>query len=234
MKSSLVRQACSKNCKLVIFDMDGTLYPDNHEIIKCYHIAASQMVSAIENIDYFQAEKRLEEVKKEISASINGRPTSTLALLKHWQADFKEYEVLVNKLQMIEKNLQVDTRALEILKKIKKNKKIHLFTTNNATSSRRILKAIGMDDIFSENLRFTVSHTWAMNDISFDNRLRFIKPGPSGFDHILGIHKIAPENAIMVGDSLVSDIEPALKKGMGAYEIKNMDCLYQLAEFLEI
>jgi FMN phosphatase YigB (HAD superfamily) len=227
-----IQKKCPKKCKLVIFDMDGTLYENNTDIIKAYSDAAADLISEIDNISFVSASKKLETVKNNMTCKMGGRPTSTLALLKHWKADFKKYEVLVNSMQNIESLLQADQMALETIKKIKNKKKIHLFTTNNSTSAARIIKAIGMESLFPENIRFTVSDIWKMSCLGTDEKTEFIKPGLRGFEHILNIHGFKPEQALMVGDSRVSDIMPALSLNMGAYEIQNMESLYNLPDFM--
>ncbi len=44
----------------------------------------------------------------------------------------------------------------------------------------------------------------------------YLKPNPASFLHVLSDFKTKPEEAVMIGDSLIDDIEPALKLGMKA------------------
>jgi len=219
--------------KFIIFDMDGTLYPDNPEIIRHYGECAVDLLARHKNISAEEAGNLMEEVKEQLTGKLKGKPTNSLALMSAFEVSFENYAREVSSRQRIEELLRPDSQALRALECISTAWPVFLYTTNNAISADRILRAIGMDHLFPVENRFTLSHIFDMG-LPRQEALGLIKPGHRGFRHILELRGFKPEETLMVGDSEVSDIRPARELGMATWTVARMDDLTDLARALGV
>ncbi|PKK89289.1 MAG: hypothetical protein CVV64_14975 [Candidatus Wallbacteria bacterium HGW-Wallbacteria-1] len=217
--------------EFIIFDMDGTLYPDNPEIIRHYGECAIDLLAQQMNMAAADAEKVMQEARENLAAALGGKPTNSLTLMSRFDIPFEVYAREVNSRQQIETLLQTSKAHVEAVEKIAAEYPVYLYTTNNSISADRILRAIGMDHIFPLDRRFTLSDIFEL-DLPRSSALKLIKPGLDGFRHILKLNGFSAEETMMVGDSEVSDIEPAKKLGMATWHVREMEDLAALAEML--
>lgn len=226
------RLRCPGILRLVIFDMDGCLYPADPRFDAAYPAAAIEMLVTHLGLEPAEAERVLAERKAELARRIGGRPTNTLTLLSCWpEIPFEDYEKAVDRRIDVEGLLQVDPLAVEAVGRVGEQFEMALFTTNNGRTASRVLDAIGMGSFFPPERRFTTSHIGAL-DLPRDQQMAHVKPGLRGFRHLLGRFGVAPPDALMVGDSEISDMSPARELGMGAYRIGTAEDLYHLPAWL--
>lgn len=207
---------------LIVFDMDGTLYDDIPEIISQYREAAVILIMESENIPRIQAEMLLDQRKAALAARIGGHPTNTLTLMDSFDADFTRYEEIVDSLHRIEELVFPHDGTTALMAAIAKRWPVHLYTTNNRTTTARILRRLGMEEIFPPENRFTLTDI-AELPVSRREMIDHIKPGLEGFRRILGMRGADPRRAVMVGDSEVSDLAPARSLGMETFMVKTRE-----------
>lgn len=222
-----------KDFDLILFDMDGTLYPNCDEMNFAYPEAALEVITKATGYTQDQARKDFQEKWDRMAEEIGGRPTNTRVVLAYYEVSFEEYALAVDRRLAIEKYVERDPRVIDAVQRISEIYPIHLFTTNNGLTAEKILIHLGLDTLFPPERRFSVSTIGKM-DLSRQEKIQTIKPGRRGFQHLMEMHGSGPEHTLMVGDSLVSDIQPAEDLGLATYQIHSMADLYRLPAWLEI
>lgn len=214
---------------LVLFDLDGTLYPDNAAINAPYPEVALRMASVAAGIgdpeaarDHFAAHRaRVEE-------RIGGRATNTLVLLSCYDIPFEAFEAEIARVSRIEEALAPDPEAASVVAQVACAHPVALYTTNNETCAARILARIGMADLFPPHRRLTLSDLGRL-PLPRAEILAHVKPGLAGFRLALErFGGVAPERAMMVGDSEVSDLAPARALGMRTHRVACREDLLDL------
>ena len=217
---------------LILFDMDGTLYPHNEQCKKTYYEVALKLISKHYGMSRSEATESLEEKRKEFAQKVPGRTSTTLLLLHYYdKVSFAEHSYEVNLIHPVAEVLGKIEASIAAVTKVVKEYDCLLYTMNNEVTTQRVLDTIGMNELFPKSRRYTLD-TWAELPISRQERLAHIKPGLLGFEKILAKADVSPEKALMVGDSLTSDIEPAQKLQMETYHVKGSADLQQLRPWL--
>ena len=88
----------------------------------------------------------------------------------------------------------------ELLEKLQKNYKLHIITNGFREVQHKKIKASGIYDYFEH----------IIDSESVDVK----KPNPKIFNHALELANVAPENSVMIGDSLEADIQGAMALNM--------------------
>lgn len=222
----------AKDFELIIFDLDGTLYPKKEQISAAFRQGAAKIIAEQENLSQNDAIQKIEQEKNKFEQEIDGKVTYTLTLLSRWKVSIPEYEKAVNSsAKNVNAIVERDDFALQAVSKVAKNYPTYLYTTNNRLLTDRILKTIHMDHFFPPDRRFTVSSLTDLN-IDQDHFTDFIKPGRKGFEHILDSVNVSREKTLMVGDSPDSDLRPAEKMGLKTYKVSSRPDLYNLPTWL--
>jgi len=221
-----------KDFELIIFDLDGTLYPKSEQITRAFKKGAAKMVSKIENVNREESEKIIEQKKQQLGDQMQGKVTYTLTLLTQWQVDIAEYEKAVaGSVNGIPDILNKDQLAISAVSKVADDYSIYLYTTNNSILTERLLNYLDMKEYFPEDRWFTVS-TIKNLDVPQKGIVDYIKPGRSGFEYIINRENVDYEQVLMVGDSQTSDIKPAEEMGMKSYKVSSRPDLYNLPTWL--
>ena len=223
-----------RNLDLVIFDLDGTLYPANEEMDRVYPRAAMQLLSRKFNRDLEDVCEEFLQKKEELATIIKGTPTSTLTLFYFNEVGFEEFEAELDRQIDVKSYIKADPKCIQIIKKIHSAYPIFLYTTNNDKVSTKILTHIGLTEFFPREKRFTFSTVSRMNLPDSRAKLQYIKPNIKGFLHILERFGVTPERTLMIGDSEVSDILPAQKLGLQTYHVVDRNSFYSLPDWLGI
>lgn len=218
---------------LIIFDLDGTLYPANKDLDRVYPRAAIQLLARRTGRDIPEVEAEFLEKKAELGQILKGKPTSTLTLFYFYEVGFAEFENSVNAMIEIEKYIKPDPEAVRTIKKIHDHYPLFLYTTNNGKVSDRILNYLDLSGFFPAEKRFTFSDAGNL-PLPRKEKLAYVKPGSKGFAHILKMHGASPDRTLMVGDSEVSDMNPARQAGLLTYHITDRQSFYQLPAWLGI
>jgi FMN phosphatase YigB (HAD superfamily) len=219
---------------LIIFDLDGTLYQSNPTIDAAYPKACLNLITRHTGLDTEATAAQFQQQRQELSKQINGRPTNTLTLFRYYKnISVEEYEQEVNRLLDVETHITYDETAFLTIAKIARFYPIFLFTTNNATTTKRILKKLHLERLFPADARLTLSDLSRLQ-ANREEAIHYIKPGERGFRRIMDKFQTIPTRVLMVGDSEVSDITPAQKLGLLTYHVKDREALYRLPEWLGI
>ena len=218
---------------LLIFDLDGTLYPVSKEMDSVYPAAAINLLAQKTGRELQELQTEFLHKKEELRSIIKGKPTSTLTLLYYYDVSFAEFEDEVNQRMDVKAYLQLDPRAVSTIELIAANYAVFLYTTNNGKITERILKCIGMRHIFPPEKCLTFSDVGKM-PLPKHEKLRYIKPHSEGFRYILAQSGIAPQKVLMIGDSETADIVPAQNLGLQTYHVQDRASFYALPAWLGI
>lgn len=219
--------------ELIIFDLDGTLYPVNREVDGAYPAAAYDILSRKTGKSIAELEPEFQKKRAELGRLINGRPTTTLTLLYYYDVSFETYEEEVSRRLNVDHLIEYDPQVVTTVKTVARHYPIFLYTTNNGIITERILNRLQLTDLFPPDRRFTLSEV-AQLPFPRREKLRYIKPSPRGYRQILKMHNLEPKQGLMVGDSEVSDIIPARQLGLTTYHITEREDLYRLPQWLNI
>jgi len=222
-----------RNFSLLIFDLDGTLYPVSKAMDNIYPTSAIHLLAQKSGRELQELQTEFLQKKEELRTIIKGKPTSTLTLLYYYDVSFAEFENEVNQRMDVETYLQLDPRAVSTIELIAANYPVFLYTSNNGKITDRILKRIGMRQIFPPEKCLTFSDVGKM-PLSQPEKLRYIKPHSEGFRYILAQSGIAPQKVLMIGDSETADIVPAQNLGLQTYHVQDRESFYTLPAWLGI
>ncbi|HPC36876.1 MAG TPA: HAD family hydrolase [Candidatus Marinimicrobia bacterium] len=222
-----------KDFELIIFDMDGTLYPVSAEMDSIYPIVALECAAKSVNRQPSEIKVDFEQKRAELSRYLNGTPTSTLTLMYFYDADMHAFEREVTRRISTKKYIQPDVRTIKVLDTIRQFYPIFLFTTNNRLTADKILSQLQLADYFPPEQRFTFTDINAL-PISKAEKINFMKPSTKGLEYILERCGVPANRTLMVGDSITMDIEPARRLGLATYHVTEPAQLYALPEWLEI
>jgi len=222
-----------KDFDLIIFDLDGTLYPVSRELDSVYPIVALEMAAKSVNCQPSEIKIDFERKRTELARLINGPPTSTLTLMYFYEADIAAFETEINRRLQIEKYIQPDPHTIQTIAAIARQYPIFLFTTNNGRTTAHILEHLQLTDFFPPARRLTFSDINAL-PIDKSAKIALMKPALKGYEYVLEKFSVRPERCLMVGDSMTMDIEPATQLGMATYRVTMPAQLHALPQWLGI
>lgn len=182
-----------KDIKVLIWDIDGTLYKMRPEIKKQYEEAE---IKTITEHTGWSKEKANEEFQKLLPRfKSRTKTTAFLSNISTKQAAL-ESEVRINRAQYLDR----DENLIHMFVLLSKYK--HYLLVNGIQSmTKKTLKTLGIaETIFQEIIT---------SEIVGEN-----KPSSLGFKYILDKTKLAPHHHMMIGDREQVDLEPAKKLGM--------------------
>lgn len=184
--------------KALVFDVEGTLFRSK-SLTDAYRNQVLKLVSEKRGLD---GESLLKEVKRVIvelrKEGYDQRPPSTL-IAERLGLTREEFYKAIESVDPI-KHVNPDPRLVSALKELKKRFKLAILTNLSRRSLLGVFKALGL----SEEL-FDVVLT--------ADELEHLKPHPSAFTKVIKELEVRPEEVVMVGDIVTSDLAPA--KGLG-------------------
>ncbi|HNW40114.1 MAG TPA: UTP--glucose-1-phosphate uridylyltransferase, partial [Candidatus Omnitrophota bacterium] len=183
----LRRSASNRPIKLLIFDMDLTLY-DSKELPK-------------ENteIGYRFAQGKLDVSIEEIKAT-KARLNSITGMLREYGLDLNEYYEYLGQNIDPGKYLKADLALRELLIKLSGEYHLAVVTNNGTLFAKKTLAALGIADLFE----FVMTQQIA----------GIGKPNPGIFKITCEHFGVQPEEAVSIGDRQDIDIDAAAKIGM--------------------
>ncbi|MEO0137778.1 MAG: HAD family hydrolase [candidate division WOR-3 bacterium] len=204
-----------KMVKVIIFDLDGTLYT-SPEVYQKFAEAAYHTYAKIKNTTLEQAKETLEKRRAEIKEEKGYPIPYTLALLS-FGIPIEEWHNENIKYFDAGDYLKPDQELQGVLKKLKAKYKLAVFTNNNRIQTERILNALGIKALF--DYIFT-----------YEN-FRLIKPDPRVFQFLVKEIGFKPEECLMVGDRYHVDLLPAKEQGMAIFEVRGPADIAKLLDF---
>ena len=202
--------------KVIIFDLDGTLYK-NPEITRHFADAAYYALAKFKNIAADEAKKLIEEKREALKKEYDSPVPYTLTLktfglpIERWHDenvayfDPRDY-------------LKEDKKLKESLEELKNHYRLAILTNNNTIQTERILEALGLEDLFEKIFTY--------------NSFKLLKPNPQFFQRAAADMGVEPEECCFVGDRYNVDLNPAKGLGMQIYEVKGPEDIYHLQDQL--
>ena len=185
-----------RNIKVLVWDVDGTLYQSIPELWLMMRKRQYQLLSQVKKISFTEAEELLMKKKK-----INKSATKSLVKLGCRDiADTAKKIDIEGKHGLIRKDLML----LEMFKKLKKFR--HLVLTNRAYKGAfEVLRALGIADL-----------KWRVFERIYSAPEEFgaVKPDSVVFEKILEYTGLLANQHLMIGDRAEVDLVPAKKLGM--------------------
>jgi len=242
-----------KNIKVLIFDLDGTLYVPEKEFSDRMYYINVEILSRDLHISLGEAEKLFEEKKKEypsktrLLADLTGR--SIIELMKETEAVkeshyfhrdpklIRMFNLLTNRLDPGDKHIKTHQPLVldpgdHYIKQHHKTFRLFILCNGYSDFVLMQLRELGLDPkIFEEIITADVTGT--------------TKPSLEPFKHILTKTMLAPEKHLMIGDRSKVDLDPARKLGMKTCLLKTpwneekregydilLDTIYDLPKYL--
>ncbi len=213
------KPAWLKQIKVIIWDLDGTLYQEMPELKREIHDNAIDLIGRVKGISRKKAEKVFSLKYSQFGSStktlIDCGVDRTYVFSGEWYT----------KAQM--KYLKRDERLGLIFKKLKDRR--HILNTNSISSSaKKKLRRIGLKTETFEKL-FTNADMFGV-----------LKPDPKPFEAVLEYTKMPAKTHLFIGDRYQTDLEPAKKLGMrtclvwgeSAMADISLKTVYEVAELL--
>lgn len=184
------------NIKVIIWDVDSTLYKPTPELHNAIRQAEITVVQKHNTWSYQKAEAEFYRIYKVFTpsgtataAKLTGIPVAQAAA---------EMEKLI--LNAKEKHLHVDDRLIELFRKLGSFQH-YILSNGTQIGVKKTLEQIGLKtEIFKEIVT---------SELTGEN-----KPGFKGYEYIMSKTKLKPDLHLMVGDRDLVDIFPAKKIGM--------------------
>jgi len=222
-----------RSFELIVFDLDGTLYQAPAELERIYPIACVAVLARHLGVPEIRARELMAQKRTEVEGALGGATTNTRVLLSGFpDVAFSELEQELASRIDVKRYVARDPLCIEAIRAVQENHSIALYTTSCEALAIDVLEATGLSEFFPARVRVTLSTAGRLS-LPRELQMAYIKPNTKGFELVLEHAGVAPEKALMVGDSLTSDIEPAQKLGMGSYLITEASCLYRLPAWLE-
>lgn len=208
------------NIKVLIWDLDGTLYQELPEIKKEIHQNVIKAIVKTKSISFKKGEELYSQVYAQVKS--NTKTLINLGVDKDYVLSGNWY----NQAQL--KYLKKDPDLVKVFKQLSNLR--HIIDTNsNKQVTFKKLKILGLDLNFFGKI-FTSTD---MGDK--------VKPDPFAFKIVLQFTKLRPQEHLFIGDSEGKEIIPAQKIGMktclvwGKSEIANISLptVYDIVELFQ-
>lgn len=182
--------------KILIWDFDGTLYPDHAQLRRDIRQAEYRTIM---NHTKWSAEKTAEEFAK---LHLKRYPSATETIAALCNISIRETAVEMEQYFDRTKYLARDEKLIHLFGKLKKFR--HFMLANGVAANHQ--KALEVLGIPVRNFEEMVTAEIVGN----------VKPHPEGFLYILHKTQLPPNQHLMIGDREIVDLAPAKKLGMHA------------------
>jgi putative hydrolase of the HAD superfamily len=199
--------------RVIIFDLDGTLYQSS-TISGKFAEAAYHAIAKLKGISFDEA-KQLIEHKRAQMKQVYGDPAPYTLTLKsigmsteHWHKENIAYFDPRD-------HLEEDARLLKSLTTLKERFRLAILTNNNSVQTDRTLEALGIKHLFDRVYSY--------------NTFKLLKPDPEFLRRAMEDMNVRPEECCFVGDRYNVDLAPAQKLNVHVYYVKGPSDIYKLA-----
>lgn len=199
--------------KVIIFDLDGTLYQSS-EISNKFAEAAYHAIAKFKNISVDEAKQLIEHKRAQMRSTYGDPVPYTLTLksvgmsTEHWH---KENIAYFDPRDYLEE----DEQLLNSLSALKKRYRLAILTNNNSVQTDRTLDALGVKYLFDKVYTY--------------NTFKLLKPDPEFVRRAIQEMDVRPEECCFVGDRYNVDLEPARRLNMHVYQVKGPSDIHALA-----
>jgi len=196
----------------IIFDLDGTLYASRELAAEIQKVAAKAVALQL-RIPAEEAETKLSAAKAELSAKTGGEATLSAAC-ELLGGDIKALHSYLAANIAPEKYLVRDDRVVALLSRLGKEYDLYIYTNNNRSLSDRIMRAIGIENLFAEI--FSVEDFWRA------------KPDRLALAKLYAAIGAEPFECLFVGDRYDVDLRLPEEHGSRVFLVQTVDELLSL------
>ena len=201
----------------LVFDLDGTLYA-NMDLGREINRVACRYVAQLRGEDPETAATLIRETKRRLTASRGVDATLSLACCE-LGADIVELHRRFAAEVEPERFLVADPRVVDLMKRLAGRFGLYVYTNNNTSLAGRILRVLGLADLFREV--FTIEFSWRP------------KPDPETLDLLLTTVAAIPDECLFVGDRYDVDLRFPAARGCGVYLVGGVEELLRLGKLLK-
>ena len=174
-------------------------------------------IAELKGIGPEEADILIREARKELTKRGGTDATLSMACIE-LGGDLKELHRRFAREIQPELFLSRDERVVELLRMLAGGFELYLYTNNNRNLSERIMKVIGLTDLFRRI--FTIEDTWSP------------KPDRQTLQNILLEIRKKPEECLFVGDRYDIDLRLPAEMGSAVCLVKSVDELLPLCKLL--
>lgn len=209
-----------RKVKLVIFDLDNTLFPFNNLWIKANKDTFEEytLLKDIEYSDFMKLYKKYDlyfwkQHDEGIITLDELRELRLIKTLKHFDLNFsheeanKYFESFFTKLLS---SITVNRKMNDLLLSLKENVNIAILTNGKLKEQNIKIDNLDIRSIFEKN-------------IFISQNIGYEKPNPKAFLNVTSNLNVSPEECLFIGDSFKNDILGALNVNMTAIWLTNSD-----------
>lgn len=200
----------------LVFDLDGTLYVSS-EIGGEISRTACGYIADLKRIAPEEADLLIRRTRQKLSQQQNADATLSMACIE-LGGDLKELHRRFAAEIRPERFLSRDERVVDLLGMLAGGFELYLYTNNNRHLSQRIMKTLGITDLFRRV--FTIEETWSP------------KPDRRTLENILREIGRKPEECLFVGDRYDIDLKLPAELGSAVCLVKSVDELLPLCRLL--
>jgi putative hydrolase of the HAD superfamily len=201
--------------KLLIFDLDDTLYPEQSYVLSGYQAVAKALSSRshVSETDLFEFLKGYFQTA--------GRQGAFDALLQEFAISNVEINSLVRLYRRHTPTIVLEPHVRELLASLRQRFPLALITNGWVSTQKRKVAALGLESSFDLIL-------FAQN-----RGLRFRKPHPRSFRKAMSHFNVQAHEAIVVGDDESSDGDGARSLGIPYFRVAKPGDLTGLQAMIE-
>ncbi|WP_460596231.1 HAD family hydrolase [Geomonas sp. Red276] len=200
--------------KAIVFDLDGTLY-QNEQMGDQVNLSACRYIAQLKGVSVEEADLMLEEAR----ASLAGLAATLSQAVISLGGNMHDLHERMAREVRPEGLLAEDERVVDLLRDLAGRFEIHIYTNNNRSLSARIMKIIGVAELFDKV--FTIEDFWRP------------KPDEEALTSILDAIGKKAEETLFVGDRYQVDLALPATLGARVFESCTIEQLLGLREFLE-
>lgn len=200
----------------IVFDLDGTLYVCER-FAAAIQDAASVYLAGVIGVTQGEATELMAATRKRLAGK-SGMVQTISAVCTELGGDVQELHRFFESTLSPEAYVKRDERVIRMMKQLACRLSLYIYTNNNHALTARILKHLGLDDVM--NGIYAIDDTWRA------------KPDESLVTKILETIRLAPHQALFVGDRYDVDLRVPEQLGCPVYLSQSVEQLLRLEELL--
>jgi HAD superfamily hydrolase (TIGR01549 family) len=202
--------------KVILFDLDGTLY-DSAEVRGKFAEAAYHALAKLKSIPVEEATALIEDTREKLKEKHGFPVPYTLTLVRFGMPVETWHKENISYFDPRD-YLSANDELRKMLLVLKKRCRLAILTNNNEVQAKRILEALKVQDLFDRVFTY--------------NTFKTMKPNPQFFKKAAKAMEVTLEECLVVGDRYSVDLIPAQELGMQIYEVKGPDDILRLVTAL--
>ena len=200
----------------IVFDLDGTLYVCDRYAAEI-HAAAAGYIADLMRISRAEAGLIMAATRLRLEEE-SGTVQTISAVCTDLGGNLPDLHRFFGQNLQPENHLVRDDRVIRLLERLAEKFTLAIYTNNNRPLTTRIMKCLGLDGLVANV--FTIDDTWRG------------KPDEEMVCRVLAALKLAPEEALFVGDRYDVDLRRPEQLGCPVYLSQHLEQLLRLERLL--